>query len=495
MNKTNKQIRKKKFLTYLLVGVVIVLFILSFVIAIILTQGGKITRQGIVETGSIKLEIQPDSRDLLIYLNDKQVKSDDSYINNIEPGKYTLRIESEQFHVWEKYITVKPSLVTALDIKLFPIEPELVQVTQTNIANVFFSENGDYAYYIVNDAKLTPEKRGLWRIKLENQDLFFRRNTTPEKLADIGEELLTYFSGDGSVITPDSSNNRLLIYNKTISKVVLFDINSTNTASQFLDITPSIGFFPEEVHWFNNNNSLIVSNQQIVFEYNIVNQEKTLVTYSLDNQPVYSTNNQDLYVFSKNENSIYSYQNKLLRKLNIDKIILPSETNFIKISKDPNKVLLKSGSDYYLLDLKIAELVLVYSNAYLIDFSFDGSSAIFNNNGQTIFVATENQTITQELEVKVVQAPFEIEANPRFINNSNLVVASNKSISKLQICENDGSNIVDIIDNQSIDNGFYFFQEGGSSLVALLEDNTADNILSRNLFKLSLNPSSLPFDF
>ncbi|HRP37460.1 MAG TPA: hypothetical protein PLS50_06665, partial [Candidatus Dojkabacteria bacterium] len=68
MSKSKKRIRTKKFLNTLLVIIVVTLFISTAIIAIIYTQGGKITRTGIVETGSIRLEIQPEDKDNIVYL-------------------------------------------------------------------------------------------------------------------------------------------------------------------------------------------------------------------------------------------------------------------------------------------------------------------------------------------------------------------------------------------------------------------------------------------
>lgn len=494
MSKSKKRIRTKKFLNTLLVIIVVTLFISTAIIAIIYTQGGKITRTGIVETGSIRLEIQPEDKENLVYLDDKQIKSDERLINNITPGIHTIRIESTKFHSWEKDIEISPSYVTTIQVKLFPLEPELTQLTQTNISKLFFSEDGSYAYYLVNDSLVEPNDQGLWRLRLEEQELFFRRNSDPEKIIALEDTSLSYFTDPDIEVKIDQTNNKMLIVNPTLQTVTIFDPTKSNTTEKIIDLNEQIGFYPTKVNWFNNNNSLIVSNDEIIIEYNIVNQEKTIVNYSPDTEPIYDTDGEVLYTYSSANNTISLYQNQVARVLQLPSNFPINNINELRLARDGSSIIIRSDSSYYYYQLEKKQFIKISDTGEIIDISFDGTSIIFNINNQVVFTVIEKSLIDLYLTVKSTPSMIDINLKPKYINNSNLVIINNYPLEKIQISENDGSNIIDILNNTTIDNGYYKFQKDGSSLTLMVEDASEENILNKNLFKLVLNTSSLPFN-
>jgi len=494
VSKSKKRIRTKKFLNTLLVIIVVTLFISTAIIAIIYTQGGKITRTGIVETGSIRLEIQPEDKENLVYLDDKQIKSDERLINNITPGIHTIRIESTKFHSWEKDIEISPSYVTTIQVKLFPLEPELTQLTQTNISKLFFSEDGSYAYYLVNDSLVEPNDQGLWRLRLEEQELFFRRNSDPEKIIALEDTSLSYFTDPDIEVKIDQTNNKMLIVNPTLQTVTIFDPTKSNTTEKIIDLNEQIGFYPTKVNWFNNNNSLIVSNDEIIIEYNIVNQEKTIVGYLPETKPIYDTDGEILYAYSSINNSISLYQNQVARVLQLPSNFPINNINDLRLARDGSSIIIRSDTSYYYYHLEKKQFIKISDTGEIINISFDGTSIIFNNNNQVVFTVIEKSLIDLSLSVKSTPSMIDINLKPKYINNSNLVIINNYPLEKIQISENDGSNIIDILNNTTIDNGYYKFQEDGSSLTLMVEDSSEENILNKNLFKLVLNTSSLPFN-
>ncbi|MCA9380147.1 hypothetical protein KC675_03105, partial [Candidatus Dojkabacteria bacterium] len=357
MSKTNKRIWTKKFLNTLLVIIVITLFISTAIIAIIYTQGGKITRSGIVETGSIRLEIQPEDRENLIFLDNKPVKSDERLINNVTPGLHTIRIESDKFHSWEKEILISPSYVTNIQVKLFPLEPELSQLTQTNISKLFFSEDGSYAYYLVDDPLVEPNQRGLWRLRLEEQELFFRRNSDPERILTIDDTTLSYFTDPGIEVKIDYNNNKMLIINPNIQTVTIFDPTKSSTAEKLINLNEQIGFYPSKIYWFNNNNSLIASNDEIIIEYNTVNQEKTIVAYIPDTQPIYDTNGDVLYTYSPDNKNISLYQNQVARILQFPANFPLDSIGDLRLARDGSSIIIKNESNYYYYQIEKKQFI------------------------------------------------------------------------------------------------------------------------------------------
>ncbi|MCA9380460.1 hypothetical protein KC675_04750, partial [Candidatus Dojkabacteria bacterium] len=136
----------------------------------------------------------------------------------------------------------------------------------------------------------------------------------------------------------------------------------------------------------------------------------------------------------------------------------------------------------------------INNSGEIMDISFDGTSIIFNNNGQVVYSVIDKSLIDDSLMVQTTQSSINMDLKPKFINNSNLIIINNYPLRKMQISENDGTNLVDILNNTTIDNGYFKFQEDGSSLTLMIEDTSEENILSKNLFKLVLNTSSLPFN-
>ncbi|HRP37270.1 MAG TPA: hypothetical protein PLS50_05670, partial [Candidatus Dojkabacteria bacterium] len=384
--------------------------------------------------------------------------------------------------------------VTTIQVKLFPLEPELTQLTQTNISKLFFSEDGSYAYYLVNDSLVEPNDQGLWRLRLEEQELFFRRNSDPEKIIALEDTSLSYFTDPDIEVKIDQTNNKMLIVNPTLQTVIIFDPTKSNTAEKIINLNEQIGFYPTKVNWFNNNNSLIVSNDEIIIEYNIVNQEKTIVGYLPETKPIYDTDGEILYAYSSINNSISLYQNQVARVLQLPSNFPINNINDLRLARDGSSIIIRSDTSYYYYHLEKKQFIKISDTGEIINISFDGTSIIFNNHNQVVFTVIEKSLIDLSLSVKTTPSMIDINLKPKYINNSNLVIINNYPLEKIQISENDGSNIIDILNNTTIDNGYYKFQKDGSSLTLMVEDASEENILNKNLFKLVLNTSSLPFN-
>lgn len=490
---TNNQIRKNNIRNYLIIILIIITFISTSIIAIIMTAGGKITKEGIIETGSIKLFIQPSNRNTSIFLDEKQVKPENGIINNVIPGQHLLRIESSQYHTWEKQIYIRGSLVTSVDIRLFPLEPELKQITQTNISKVFFSEDGNFAYYIVNDENLTPDQNGLWLLRLDEQEIFFKKNFTPTKIIDSSSSIFELLTTEGLKLMPDPNNNKIVIQLDTPQQTYIFDPKQVEPQKQLIDISSQVGFQPEKLYWFNNGNSLIISKQNIVTEYNLTNNEKTLIYYSNDSNIVYSSNDTSLYLYDPINTKLLTYQNKSLKEVDIPNINLPVDITSIQISDDSKSMLLSSNLEHYYLSLDFIKLEPIGQNSTILDFSSDGTRIILNENSSIITITVDKIVTSKDITLNSYSTTLDYKNNPHFINNSNLIAFNNTEASSLQVSEDDGSNIITILGDSHVLDDYYAFQRSGSSVVVLVEDKAEDNILSTNLFKLNFKGGTLPF--
>lgn len=489
-----KQSRKKKYLNALLIlSVMIAFFIVTF-ITIIITQGGKFTRNGIVETGSIKVEIQPDRADITTYLDGQEKQLKDGFFTGVNPGEHIVTVKSPKFHSWEGNTMVRAGLVSEITVKLFPLDPELEQITQTQIDKVFFSTNGAYAYYTVTDETLPNSQRGLYSLRVESENLFFRRNQDSEKLASSSDEVLQILENDDLEITPTNDNTKLLITGDSNKEIFVYDFSRTESLNKIINLTDVLDFAPKSLSWINQNNSLLVEDTNILFELNLDTNEKTIISYSKDNSPIYSTNSEITYIYKSDDREIFSYQNKSLTALDIPKRILPLEINSIKVAFDGSALLLRSANDYYYLDIDSLKIEKVISGAKLMDFSFDGTSAIFSKDSTIYAMSADRILAEDDIAVSVKSTKLLIDHNPRFINTTNLLVFNNQESSELQVSDNDGKNTVTVLKNKNIDNGYYAFQPEGTSVTVLLQNDLPNNKLQRNLYKAILLNNSLPFN-
>ena len=119
----------------------LVLFGATF-FAIIITQGGSVTDQGVsTNTGVLRLNVYPSNVDFQLYIDSDQVTNLVNKGANVEAGVHTIRIEADLFNSWEKRVNITKGIVTDVMARLYPIGLKMEQVTSTNISEMIFSTN------------------------------------------------------------------------------------------------------------------------------------------------------------------------------------------------------------------------------------------------------------------------------------------------------------------------------------------------------------------
>ena len=224
-----------------------------------------------------------------------------------------------------------------------------------------------------------------------------------------------------------------------------------------------------------------------------MNKEKTIVDYMPNTKPIYDTNGEVLYLYTAN-NKINRYQNKVAEIFEAPENLLLGNLSDLRLAKDGSSIIIKNDTGFYYYEVGKEKFIKVSDSGEILDISFDGTSILFNKNNQIVFTVVDKSLIDKSLLVQSTSSMIDVTLKPKFINNSNLVIINNYPLKKMQVSENDGSNIIDILSNTAIDNGYYKFQKDGSSLTLMIEDTSEENVLNRNLFKLVLNTSSLPFN-
>ncbi|MBD3279966.1 PEGA domain-containing protein [Candidatus Dojkabacteria bacterium] len=347
------------------------------VLTLIIAQGGKITRDGIKETGIIRINSEPGDG-IKVYVDDEKVSLVDKRIEGLEAGEYVVRIEKEGYLPWEKKVLVDVGIVKEIYASLLKEDLELQQLTNTNIDRVFFAPEGNYAYYVITQSEVT-EENGVWRLKLSQNTLesIGLVSTESEKLSDINKKIEKAISNSYSIdIAPDNSKfilkngseNLFYVYN--ISEGELVDIKSPT----------SLGFIPDRYYWFKNGDSLIAQTGNNIYEINLSSNQITLVYNFQETDPVYAVNGRNVIIYAND--SYYVYENET-RNLLSPKFELPVPDQLWLSQTSDDLLYVKSGDLLYFSNLK-KELVKV-GQYDVLDVAHDGQNALLSSEDGSIY--------------------------------------------------------------------------------------------------------------
>lgn len=136
---------------------IIIFFLMLGYGLLIYATGKRLTRDGkLVGVGIIQVDATPDNSK--IYLNNELKKEGDTNIENLRPGRYTVKVEKENYSPWQKEIEVVEGKVIPLRVKLFPSNPSLTAATFNGVFSPKISpDNRKIAFGIQMEGK-----KGLW---------------------------------------------------------------------------------------------------------------------------------------------------------------------------------------------------------------------------------------------------------------------------------------------------------------------------------------------
>lgn len=178
----------------------------------------------IVGTGIINISSEPDAAS--VYIDGHLTTATNATVSSLKPKDYTVRIVKEGFIPWEKQISVKEGLVSAIKVTLFPSIPTIYPLTFTGVVNPTLSPDGSKLSFIVPKDK----KSGVWVWTLvRNQPIAFARSAEPHQIAssqfiDFSKASLRFSSDSKQVLAEVAGQNWLL--------------NADNFNSDPRDITP-----------------------------------------------------------------------------------------------------------------------------------------------------------------------------------------------------------------------------------------------------------------
>jgi len=348
--------------------ILIISAIVFFLIAIFLifhVQGFRydFKNHRLTQTGMLIIQYHP--KDAQVWVNDKLYQSSEgvSKINNLIPKDYTIRISRLEYQTWEKRLTVKSELATrANNVRLFPEEPTVKNLTLANLAKVSFSPNEKSVAYI--------DKNGILSIV----DL----NNTNLNLIINQSDLNGYNITDLVSWSPD--NKKLVFLAKKDKNAHHFLVTLTNTNVLSInnkllitDLTPKLKIdskiiHPQSIQWFNQS-ILLIKDKKILYKLDI---SKSLLNDFIS--PEVITNN------------------VLNLKVGNDKIyFIQKET----ISHTPPYLVLKIGTFKMItgnLNIESSiELPEIIDSNYKILISEDDQLALLDNKNDNLFIINDGK--------------------------------------------------------------------------------------------------------
>jgi hypothetical protein len=482
MRKSNKAVN------YFLIILTLAFFSTLFVLAILIARGELLTTDGIVETGILKLEIEPKDANAIVYLDEELVRLSDKRINNLPAGQYTLRIEAADYSTWEKQIQVNNGIVKELYIRLFPTTQQIVQVTNSRIDSVFFSPDGEYAYYIVKDSELA-EENGIWQLELTQNQIFFSKNE-PKKIATLDDSISLLLASDYSIVG-SSDGSKIILKNDVTSERMLLSTDEFPQQSSLQLVKDLLGFEPLFVTWLDDSNSLLVADHQALFEYDLQANRKNLIEYIKDRDVIFSANSGVVY-YLDNSGKLMSYNSgNILPVLLKTKTLPTSISQIITPAQNPNVLLLQTadGSFVYLdLEHEVLEVVAI-ADAKFKSISADGSTIIFASKDKYMLYLADHILAENRVETSIVDPNLNVEAieNIEFNALSTHIVLQDSVLGQIRMAEKDGSNSFTLLE-QAQPNAVYGFDTKARVFYILLVDEgvTTTQPIS-NLYKIELD--------
>jgi hypothetical protein len=123
---------------------------LPFILSFALSYKFNIRTLKFTKAGLIDLKTEPPGAS--IYLDGKSLNEKTPMtINELLPGTYNMRIELDKHYPWFGEVTVEAGKVTRLDkIILFPLKPNIKQISHADISLFWIDEEKEMIYYINN---------------------------------------------------------------------------------------------------------------------------------------------------------------------------------------------------------------------------------------------------------------------------------------------------------------------------------------------------------
>lgn len=336
--------RRIIYLTFILIFVIITPVIIFYATG----YRYNFKKNKIQKTGILILKSKP--RDAAIYLNDKPRKEKTpARIINLIPDDYFVKLEKENFHSWQKKLTIESNLTTfAEDIILFKKNlPSEIKINQINLISL--SPDEKKLAYTLN----LEHSKEVWILTLEDkkEQLIYRTSSENEinflEWSPTNKKILIAISNSKGLkkyLVFDIENaQEINIYDRLQDFYAQFKkIEGKQLPVNFIDydLTESPNQFTTLID--KKNQSLLIldpKNNEIIFETKARGAE-----WFSDGQKLLYFNDFELWVYdlrSNEEQLITRYSKEILNAewyLNANYIILLTNNSIKTIELDPRDV-------------------------------------------------------------------------------------------------------------------------------------------------------------
>ncbi|MCF6276636.1 MAG: PEGA domain-containing protein [Candidatus Magasanikbacteria bacterium] len=325
-----------------------IFLILSFFIispiVILYTTGYRYDFQTgqVSQTGVIGIDAEP--KNAKVFLNNIEIKQDIPIrITNLTPDVYSIRIELEGYHIWEKDINVKSKKSTFVNnISLYKkSNPIPILNSFENIVNVDFSQDGKYAL-------LTSKKEDIYEVKLfetNSKQISTITRTTNE---EIPETSWSPFGNSAFIKTINDTNTTIDIFSTAIPD----NANSFIFETKYLD---------KNIQWKNSTLPTIFIKENHKIKQLGLTGEKTITS---------NLNENNWFVDEKNNIWIIDNTKKSLKRLGSRQNDIP-----YKIGQFGNKIIdinsqraiLNNSQKTTIIKLDTQESETIKTNSFIFD--------------------------------------------------------------------------------------------------------------------------------
>ena len=453
--------KDKKFKIYFYFCAIMFFFLLAFVLYYSFGYKYNLENGTTVQTGIIVMKTTP--KDVTIYNNGQILENNKSItsflsniikIENLNKGKYNIKIEKDDYHSWEKNIEVKEGLATSfVNIVLLKKDYDkkiILDKVEKNLNLKSFWENNQRNKVIYKKGK----DLNIFDIKNNNEITISIAKSGIPKNFDIKNVI---WSNDGTKliigISIAKNSNWYLIDLENENKLSNLD----NAFSNNKELRNKSNINLDEFLYYTNKNNLYK------LDYKTLSSEKIL-----SNVSSFLIQDKNVYYFSKNDNSLYSANINDFSKVKTVTTMPDDFNNLLdaKITRSKEKIftILSSSGNLYFIN-KNNEVTFVNSFVEKAKFS-DNSNKIVYNNEHEIWIYYVNQDASQTPEKEFANnliTRFSGIINNVYLykDNEHLLYQEGNTIKFLELDDRDRRNVFALIE---INNNNIFYAKNSNSL-------------------------------
>jgi hypothetical protein len=359
------------------------IFVFAAGVALTLARGNTITQDGIVQTGTIRLKVNPNSSGLRVFLDSQLQRLDNDTLTSVIPGTYELSVQLEGYKSWSQRVEIRKGIVADFSVQLFPEDSQLESLTNTNVSSVVYNYRNKSAYYTVIDSQISTDI-GLWQRQIEEPTITLIPSQ-PQRISNITPTINAAIEANQFAVLPSPDDSKLLV--KIGDSYHLLATNRYNEPDLTNQLT--LNFEVERVSWLNNSNLLIQSDTALI-DYNTDSQINSLV-YLGAAQIEYVNANGTVYV--ELDGDIYVYRSQKLTPLVIENLDIPSADRLFVNEISADVIVIRSGTNLYYLDTKTKFLVELGQYTF-VNISPDSRKLILEASGEYTVVEIEYNSIS-----------------------------------------------------------------------------------------------------